>query len=138
VALFLTTLVVCAVASVNAWPFSSWRLFSSLRTDKQTSWQAVAVDTSGREQDFPIAMVTHGYRAFGRTMSGLPKRSPAERDATCAAWLTGATKRLGPGTERLRLYRLEWLLSRRQGDRAAPPTRTLAWTCDRRGIRAAA
>ncbi|MDQ6725869.1 MAG: hypothetical protein M3066_06865 [Actinomycetota bacterium] len=137
VALFLAALVVCAVAPVNAWPFSSWKLFSSLRTDKQTSWQAVAVDATGREQDYPIASIAHGYRGFARIVSGFPKRSAAGRDAVCAAWLTGATKRIGPGTDLLRIYRLDWLVSRRQGDRAAAPRRTLDWICDQQGLRAA-
>ncbi len=137
VVLFLTVLVVCAVDSVNAWPFSTWKLFSSLRTDKQTSWQAMAVDATGREQDYPIASIAHGYRGFGRIVTGFPKRSTAGRDAICAAWLTGATKRLGPSTDLLRIYHLDWLVSQRQGDRAAAPRRTLDWICDQQGLRAA-
>lgn len=130
VALFLAAVVVCAVASVNAWPFSSWRLFSRLRSDRQTSWQATAVDASGREQNFPIASIDHGYRGFTRLAGGLAKRSAASRDSICAAWLTRATKEFGPGTESLRIYHLDWLVSRRQGDRAAPPNRTLVWMCN--------
>lgn len=137
VALFLSALVFCAVASVNAWPFSNWRLFSSLRTDRQSSWQAVAVDSTGPEQDYPIASIAHGYRGFGRIMNGFANRPAARRDAICAAWLSGATKRLGPGITSLRLYHLDWLVSRRGGDRAVPPRRTLAWICDRQGVRAA-
>ncbi len=136
VVVFLSALVICTLASVNAWPFSSWRLFSSLRTDKQTSWQATAVDASGREQDYPIASIAHGYRGFGRIVSGFPKGSAARRDATCAAWLTGATKRFVPSIDFLWIYQLDWLASRRQGDRAGAPRRTLAWICDRQGLRA--
>jgi hypothetical protein len=129
VALFLTALVVCAVASVNAWPFSSWRLFSTLRSDRQTSWQAAAVDARGFEQNYPIASI-------GRIMNGFGKRSAPRRDAICTGWLARATKRFGPTTAVLRLYRLDWLVSRRQGDRAAAPQRTLDWICDRQGARA--
>lgn len=134
VALFLAALVVCAVASVNAWPFSSWRLFSRLRSDRQTSWQATAVDASGREQDFPIASIDHGYRGFLRIMSGFANRSATKRDSICAAWLTGATQQFGPGTESVRIYHLVWLVSRRQGDRAAAPNRTLVWICDQHAV----
>lgn len=137
VALLLAALVLCAVTSVNAWPLSSWRLFSSLRSDRQTSWQAVAVDASGRAQDYPIASSAHGYRGFGHIVSGFPKRSDTRRDAICAAWLSGATTQFGPSTEFLRIYRLDWLVSRRQGDRAGAPRRTLAWICDLQGVRAA-
>lgn len=137
VALFLAALVGCAVASVNAWPFSSWKLFSSRRTDKQTSWQAVAVDTSGRAQDDPIASMAHGYRGFGRIASSFPKLSASRRDAICSAWLAVATKRFGPSVDSLRIYRLDWLVSQRRGDRAAAPRHTLDWICDRQGVRAA-
>jgi hypothetical protein len=124
------------VASVNAWPFSSWKLFSSLRTDRQTSWQAVAVDATGRGQDDPIASMSHGYRGFGRLASSFPKLSASRRDAVCAAWLTVAVKRFGPGVDYLRIYRLDWLVSQRRGNRAAPPRRTLSWICDPEGVRA--
>lgn len=137
VALFLTALVACAVASVNAWPFSTWRLFSRLRTDRQTSWQATAVDTSGRERDYPIASLNHGYRGFGRIVNGFAKRSAVRRDSICATWLTKATKRFGRSTQFVRLYHLDWLVSRRQGDRAAPPRRTLVWICEQHTVLAA-
>jgi hypothetical protein len=133
VVLFLSALVVCAVGAVNAWPFSSWRLFSSLRTDRQSSWQAMAVDTSGRERDFPIAAMPHGYRGFRPIMNGFASRSSGSRNAVCGIWLRGATRRFGPSTEQLRIYHLHWLLSDRHGGRAGPPKRTLAWTCGPKG-----
>src|SRR5436309_11767923 len=110
VALFLGALIVCAVASVNAWPFSSWRLFSSLRTDRQISWQAIAVDGSGVERAYPIGAMSHGYGGFRPAMKTFARRSGSDRDALCAAWLRGATQRYGPTTALLRIYRLSWIL----------------------------
>lgn len=133
VAVFLGTVVVCAVASVNAWPFSSWRLFSSLRTDRQLSWQAVAVDARGAERAYAIGATTRGYRGFRPVMVGFARRSASGRDAICRAWLRGATKRFGPGTAAVRIYRLSWMVSHRHGERAGPPLRTLAWTCTTEG-----
>jgi hypothetical protein len=138
VALFLVALIFFPLAAVNAWPFSSWRLFSSLRTDRQTSWQALAVDSAGHERDYPIASVPHGYRGFGRIMTGFSKRPAAGRDAICGVWLQGATKRFGPSVDLLRIYSLNWLVSDRHGHRAAAPRRTLAWICSPEGARAAA
>ena len=135
---FLATLVICAVAAVNAWPFSSWRLFSSLRTDRQTSWQAVAVDAGGRERDYPIAAMPHGYQGFRPMMNGFATRSSGGRNAVCDAWLRGATRRFGPSIALLRIYHLQWLLSDRRGGRAGPPQRTLTWICDPNGARGAA
>jgi hypothetical protein len=137
VVLFLATLVVCALAGLNLWPFSDWDLFSRLRTDQDTGWTAVAVDWAGRARDFPIDSLPHGYRGFGSVMAGLAARSAADRDAVCRAWLRGATERFGPSTRLVRIYHLEWLLSDRRGSRAAPDParRTLALTCSAKGAR---
>ncbi len=137
VALFLATLVVCALAAWNPWPFANWELFSRLRTDQQTRWEAVAVDLAGREHHYPIASLPRGYRGFASIMADFFERSAAERDAICAAWLRGATARFGSDTRLLRINHLEWLLSDRQGSRAAPPHRALAWICTAKGARAA-
>jgi hypothetical protein len=137
VALFLATLVVCAAAAWNAWPFSNWELFSRLRTDRQIVWAAVAVDASGRERHYPITAVRHGFRGFEFIAARFSQRSAAERDSICSAWLRGAKAHYGPTTRFLRIYELERLLSDRRGKRAASPQRTLAWTCTTKGARAA-
>lgn len=137
VALFLATLVVCALAAVNLWPFSNWELFSRLRTNQQTGWKAVAVDRAGRERDYPIAARPNGYRGFRFIIANFSERSATERDAICATWLRGATDQFGPATRLVRIYHVEWLLSDRRDNRAAPPHRTLAWICSAKGAREA-
>jgi hypothetical protein len=135
VALFLATLVVCPLAAVNLWPFTNWELFSRLRTDQQIGWRALAVDSAGREHGYPIALLPHGYRPSGSIVADFSGRSAAERDAICSAWLRDASHRFGSGTRLVRIYRLEWLLSDRQGRRAAAPHPTLAWICSTKGAR---
>ena len=135
VALLLTALVVCPLAAVNLWPFSNWELFSRLRTDQQIVWRAAAVDSAGREHDYPISALPLGDRPFRSFMLDFSERSAAERDAICTAWLGGATERFGSGTRLLSIYHLDWLLSERQGKRAAAPHRTLAWICSAKGAR---
>ena len=98
VAVFLAALVICPVTALNPWPFSSWELFSRLRSDHEVAW--VAVGRSGA-----VIATTH-------------------REATCAGWLTGA-----PGGRPARVYRLDWSLTDRRGDRPAPPRRTLVSSC---------
>ncbi|MGZ4280522.1 MAG: hypothetical protein ACXVEM_00370 [Gaiellaceae bacterium] len=134
-ALFLTALVVCPLAVVNLWPFSSWELFSHLRTDRETSWEAIAVTRSGRQRHDPLGSVPHGYRGFGFIMRGFSTRPATSRDAVCAAWLREAEAGVAPGTKLLRIYRLEWRLSARRGNRTAPPRRSLAWVCSAKGVR---
>jgi hypothetical protein len=135
VAVFLTALVVCAVAAVNLWPFSNWELFSRLRTDQQTGWGAVAIDRTEGERIYPIAELAHGYRGFGFIVAHFTDRSAKQRDAICAVWLRGATARYGSSTREVRIDHLSWLLSDRQGKRAAPPHRTAAWICSAEGAR---
>jgi hypothetical protein len=137
VALFLTVLVVCPLAGLNPWPFSNWELFSRLRSDRQTAWAAASVDRSGREREYAFRSYPHGHRGFEVTMRDFSRRPAAERNAICAGWLHGAAEQPGPTTKLLRIYRLTWLLSDRRGDRAAAPSRTLAWTCNGKGARAA-
>ena len=137
VAVFLTALVVCAVAAVNLWPFSNWELFSQLRTDRQTGWGAVAIDRSGRARNYSIAALAHGYRGFGSIVEHFAERPAEQRDAICAVWLGGATAQFGSSTRQVRIDHLSWLLSDRRGKRAAPPHRTPVWTCSAGGAREA-
>ena len=137
VALFLTVLVVCPLMGSNPWPFSNWELFSRLRSDRQTAWAAESVDSSGRERGYAFRAVPRGHRGFEVTMRGFSRRPATERNAICTEWLQGAAEHLGPSTRLLRIYRLTWRLSDRRGDRAAPPSRALAWTCNGKGARAA-
>lgn len=132
----MATLLVCALVPLNAWPFSSWELFSRLRADRQTGWEEVAVDRRGRERADPIAPRPPQYRGFASIIAGFSGSSVAERDALCAIWLHGAIVRFGPRTQLVRIYHLSWLLSARRGDRAALPHRRLAWTCSAGGVRA--
>ena len=127
------------MGGINAWPFSDWDLFSRLRADRETGWKAVAVYSTGRQRDDPLAALPQGYRGFGSVMADFSGRSASERNAICAAWLHGATEQFGPGIRLLRIYHLEWLLSDRRGSRAAPDPagRSLTWICTARGARAA-
>jgi hypothetical protein len=133
----LTALVVSPLAGLNPWPFSNWELFSRLRSDRETAWAAAAVDRGGREREYRFHSFPRGDRGFEVTMTHFSERSAIERDAICAAWLRSTTEQLEASTRLLRIYHLTWLLSDRRGDRAAPPDRTLAWTCSAKGARAA-
>jgi hypothetical protein len=133
----LATLVVCALVPLNLWPFSNWELFSRLRKDRQTGWALVAVDSAGRARAYPVASLSRGYRGVASVMANFSNRSATERDAVCAAWLRTARERFGSSTRFMRIYRLEWLLSDRQGSRAAPPHTALAWVCTGKGAREA-
>jgi len=133
---FLAALVVCALGGWNLWPFSSWELFSRLRTDRQTGWEALSVTDSGQVRAYPLATLPDGYRGFAATLARFPADSVASRDATCTDWLHDASRRLGP-VWLVRIYRVEWVLSDRRGGHAAPRHLALAWTCKANGAHAA-
>ena len=44
VAVFLCAILGCGLASVEAWPFTAWRLFSTVRTDEQLTVLVVFVN----------------------------------------------------------------------------------------------
>jgi hypothetical protein len=53
-----------SAVTVEAWPLTSWRLFSHLRHDEQSSWQAFAVDGRGREVRYLVAGLGSGFHGF--------------------------------------------------------------------------
>ncbi len=97
----------------------------------------MAVDAGGGEQEYPVAALPHGYRGFGQIMDGFSRRSFGARNAICGAWLRAASEKFGPSAELVRIYRLDWVLSRRRGGRARPAQRTSAWICDAGGAHGA-
>ena len=133
VAVFLAALVICPLAGWNLWPFSSWELFSRLRTDRQTAWSAIAVDVAGRSSSYRIGSLPHGYEGFRMIAAGFVHRSALSRTAICDTWLREATVHLGPNVRLVRIYRLQWRLT----DHRAVQ-RTLVWTCTTKGARDAA
>jgi hypothetical protein len=137
VVVLLTGLVACAAASVEAWPFTAWRLFSTPRTDQQRAWAATVVSGAGVERNFPIGRVGSGSRGFLFLMNGFADRTPAERDAICRAWVQEGTSYLGRSPVAVRIYATTRPLEPRVGNRRATPVRTLRWICTDRGAVAA-
>jgi hypothetical protein len=134
VAAFLAALVICALATIEAWPLTAWRLFSHLRTDEQTAWSATAVDRLGREHDYPLGHSPDGYRGFIFLMAGFGSRSPAEQRELCDTWRDATSELLGFEARAMRIYQREWRLSDRDGDRADRDEPTLRYTCRPGGV----
>src|SRR5690349_9781754 len=130
---FVAMLAVCTFAPFNLWPFSNWELFSRLRTDRQTGWAAVAVESTGAARAYPVGSLPNGYRGFAAVLSTFSRSSGAKREASCAGWLRDANEALGTSTRLVRIYHLTWDLSDRRGEQAAPGRRNLAWLCSTKG-----
>jgi hypothetical protein len=134
VRLFLAAFVVCALAGIEAWPLTGWRLFSHLRTERQTAWEPDAVGVDGREARLAFGSLPaafHGFPLLMKTFAGLPR---SEQASVCAAWLSAA-RTMKPGTTAIRIYRVSFdLLPRRDGRPAGPSTRQLAYRCTDSGV----
>jgi hypothetical protein len=134
VALLLAVFVLTPLLRWEPWPFTSWRLFSGLRYDEQSGWQAVTVDRVGREAGYPLQALPRGFRGFNFVMTEFAAASRARRDELCRTWVEASPELVDRDARAVRIYRLEWQLSERVDGRAAEPSRTLAYTCTREGV----
>jgi hypothetical protein len=130
-AVFLATFALCAVAGLEWWPFTGWKLFSQLRVDEQVAYEARYSD-GGTERPVPWARMGE-HRGFIFIMRDFAAGS-GQREA-CAAWLEGLERHVGAREPSITIYRHRWRLSDREDDRARRPPPLPAWTCNRSGVR---
>jgi hypothetical protein len=128
VAVFLAAFVVCGTFGLEAWPLTGWRLFADARQPVQVAWQAVTVDPAGRETPVPFGDLPAGFHGNVQVLKGFAGLPAGEQAAVCRAW-ADAMRARGGRVEAVRVYRTVTDLSRRVGERGAPPARELRWTC---------
>jgi hypothetical protein len=128
VRVFLVAFVVCAVAGVEAWPFTGFRLFSRPRHETETTWAAYTV-ADGRQTRLWFGVLPRPYQGFELIMSEFRHLAPPGRRALCEAWLAEA-RRVRRGVGAIRIYRLRVDALPRHGDRpGAPTSRSLVDAC---------
>jgi hypothetical protein len=133
VAVFLAAFVVCGTFGLEAWPLTGWRLFADARQPVQVAWQAVTVDVAGRETPVPFGDLPAGFHGNVQVLKGFAGLPAGEQAAVCRAWADAVRDR-GGQVEAVRGYRTVTDLSRRVGERGAPPARELRWTCTEAGV----
>jgi hypothetical protein len=128
VGVYLALFVVCGVAGFEAWPLTGWRLFADARQVRQAGFQAVTVDRGGRESPVPFRDLPAGYHGDVQVLKGFAGLPAGRQAAVCQAW-AGAVRDRGGEVAEVRIYQTVTDVSRRVGDRGAPPARTLRFTC---------
>ena len=124
VALLVAAMVASAIFVWEPWPLTSFRLFSHVRHDEQTAWEATAVAPDGEELDYAVAAQSRGLRGFGFAMAEFAAAGPGRQDELCRAWLEAAPDAVGEDVTEVRLYWRSWKLSERSeraGSRGHPP-----------------
>jgi hypothetical protein len=137
VAAYLAVFLVCGLAGFEAWPLTGWRLFADARQARQSGYQAVTVDRAGRETPVPFRDLPAGYQGNVQVLRDFMDLEPRRRLAVCRAWADAVRDR-GGEVAAVRVYQTETDVSRRVGDRGAPPSRTLRATCRDGGVHAPA
>jgi hypothetical protein len=125
---YLAVFVVCGVVGLEAWPLTGWRLFADARQARQPGFQAVTVDRAERETPVPFAALPAGYHGDVQVLKGFAALPRDRQAAVCKAWAEAVRDRGGEVIQ-VRIYQTVSDVSRRVGDRGAPPERTLRFTC---------
>jgi len=138
---FVLILLTCMIASAlfvwEPWPFTSFRLFSHVRTDEQTAWGATIVEADGTTMPYPIDSLDEGLRNFSFRVAEFIGADQQRRDELCRVWVSAAPDVVDGPVTAVRLYQRQWLVSDRDGDRALPGTETPMFTCTRSGVSSA-
>jgi hypothetical protein len=123
----LAAVLVCGVVDVEAWPFSSFHLFSQVRTPHTVSYRVIVLDRAGRERPVSFGEFPSGFRGLNLDLGGAAA-SLDEQEALCGAMLVGA-RSSRPDAVLVRVYTVDRDLSKRVG-RSSPRTSHLAFTCE--------
>jgi hypothetical protein len=120
IAAFILMLAVFGFGQLEAWPFTSWYMFSHVEASTISVARAVVVEPNGHERvlgadALPLGLLSH--RLLGRTES--------DQQEVCDA-LTRAAK----DSKEIRIERVTWRPLERDGDRPADVRTEVIFRCE--------
>lgn len=100
---FLAAFLIAGVAGVEAWPFSGFRLFSHVRSERVRGWQATVVDAAGVESPVRFWTMPVALRGLPHIADGFASLDGDRRRSVCRAWAESAAP-AGREVVEVRLY----------------------------------
>jgi hypothetical protein len=126
--LFLLVFAITGLFTLELFPFSGFRLFAEVRGPDREYWELRVVDGRGLEHPLHLSDLPLAYRSTTTLIDGFADRSPAQRDAVCAAWAQ-PLRDAGETVLEVRIYAAVDDVR----PRGEPTTRALVYTCGRSG-----
>jgi len=133
VAVFLGVFILCGIARIEAWPFSSFRLFSTVRHEREVGWRYTVLTPAGGRA-MPWRELGPAYEGWVQMAGRFHRLSDERRLQVCRAYLQGA-RSYHRSVTALRISRVERVLSHRVEDRSEDPTVTPVFECDDETVR---
>lgn len=104
VVLVLLALPIVFSVGIRSWPFTSWELFSGVRSETGSTWRVFAVDADGEEAPIDLASAGDGMNGWFQLAKQFDHMPADEQAAVCTAWLKAAQEIREP-VQSLNLYR---------------------------------
>ncbi len=79
----LALLFVAGTATVEAWPFTGWRLYSNTKGPTAGSYYAYRVGPEGTEHAIDYDDLPYSYQRAPYVLAKFPRSSAVEREAAC-------------------------------------------------------
>jgi hypothetical protein len=125
-------LIVSAVAVVEAWPLTAWRLFSADRGNAQTRWEIAAVSGDGEATPIDLDELPIAYRNAEWILAELPSEGSGDvrREEVCQALLAGVREHAAPEAAGLVIVRNRRTMAAVDGGFAPVDGREPVHTCE--------
>jgi hypothetical protein len=120
---FLAVLLVAAIASLELWPITGWRLYVEPRRPTHPTWELASVDANGAEHAVSLHDLPIAFRNTDRQLGRSSDVEPARADRLCRAWAAAFAAR-DEHIAALRIYRTR--VDARSGD---PLSRRVVHEC---------